>query len=61
MVQLCDICGKAINPERLAILPNTRRCVDCAREKGSDVIVPRTVDMGFDADTYRDLLDAIRD
>jgi RNA polymerase-binding transcription factor DksA len=26
----CEICGQAIDPERLRILPHTRRCVRCA-------------------------------
>ncbi len=30
---ICEICGKPIDPERLAILPETTRCVDCARKK----------------------------
>lgn len=28
---LCERCGKPINPERLAILPDTTLCIDCAR------------------------------
>jgi len=30
---ICEVCGKPINPERLAILPETTRCIDCARKK----------------------------
>ncbi|MCA1553796.1 MAG: TraR/DksA C4-type zinc finger protein [Chloroflexi bacterium] len=30
---MCESCGKPIDPERLAILPETTRCVDCARKK----------------------------
>jgi RNA polymerase-binding transcription factor DksA len=30
---ICRQCGKAINPERLAILPDTTICVDCARKR----------------------------
>jgi len=26
----CEVCGQAISDERLAALPATRRCVDCA-------------------------------
>lgn len=55
----CVICGKAIPEERLKALPQTKRCVDCAREKGSDIVV-RKVDIGMDADTYKDLLGATR-
>ena len=29
----CVECGKHINPERLAILPDTTICVDCARKR----------------------------
>jgi RNA polymerase-binding transcription factor DksA len=28
---LCERCGKPINPDRLAILPDTTLCIDCAR------------------------------
>lgn len=55
----CTICGKPIPAERLKALPQTKRCVDCAREKGSD-IVGRKADIGMDADTYKDLLGATR-
>ncbi len=30
---ICEICGQPIDPERLAILPETTRCVKCARKK----------------------------
>ena len=30
---LCERCNGAINPERLAILPQTTLCIDCARKK----------------------------
>ncbi len=30
---ICEGCGKPIDPERLAILPEATRCVDCARKK----------------------------
>ncbi|RLC63098.1 MAG: hypothetical protein DRI48_08830 [Chloroflexi bacterium] len=28
----CEQCGKPIHPDRLAVLPNTRVCIRCARE-----------------------------
>jgi RNA polymerase-binding transcription factor DksA len=30
---LCESCGKRINPDRLAILPDTNLCAECARKK----------------------------
>ncbi len=30
---ICEVCGKPIDPERLVILPETTRCIDCARKK----------------------------
>ncbi|MBI3732766.1 MAG: TraR/DksA C4-type zinc finger protein [Chloroflexi bacterium] len=30
---ICEVCGQVIDPERLAILPETTRCVTCARKK----------------------------
>lgn len=30
---ICEVCGRPIDPERLAILPETTRCVVCARKK----------------------------
>jgi len=30
---LCEVCGKQIDPARLAILPDTKRCIDCAQKK----------------------------
>ncbi|NLM26405.1 MAG: hypothetical protein GX208_09885 [Firmicutes bacterium] len=57
--QKCTICGKVIPEERLKALPQTKRCIDCAREKGSDVVA-RKVDIGMDAETYKDLLGATR-
>lgn len=56
----CELCGKPIPPERQKLLPETRRCVDCARTKGSDIHI-RQVDTGMDIETYKDLLGAIRD
>ena len=29
----CERCGKRINPDRLAILPDTNLCAECARKK----------------------------
>jgi len=55
----CEVCQKPIPPERLEALPETRRCVECAREKGSDVFA-RRVGIGMDIDTYKDLLGATR-
>jgi len=28
---VCEVCGQPIEPERLAILPQTKRCATCAR------------------------------
>lgn len=28
----CEVCGQAIDPARLAILPHTKRCIDCAQK-----------------------------
>ncbi|MDF1514168.1 MAG: TraR/DksA C4-type zinc finger protein [Anaerolineae bacterium] len=30
---VCINCGKAINPERLAVLHDTKLCIECARKK----------------------------
>jgi hypothetical protein len=59
MERQCELCGKTIPLERLDALPQTRRCVECARENGSDISAKR-VDIGMDLDTYRDLLRAVR-
>ncbi len=29
----CEVCGKQIDPARLAILPHTKRCVTCAQRR----------------------------
>lgn len=29
---ICERCGKRINPNRLAVLPDTTICVECAQE-----------------------------
>ena len=55
----CELCGKAIPAERVKALPETKRCVECAEKKGSDIVAKRT-DIGMDIDTYKDLLGAIR-
>ena len=28
---ICEVCGKPIHRDRLAVLPDTRTCIDCAR------------------------------
>lgn len=53
------MCQKPIPRERLEALPQTRRCVECARANGSDVVA-RRVGIGMDIDTYKDLLGATR-
>lgn len=30
---LCEGCGQPIDPARLAILPHTKRCIQCAQKK----------------------------
>lgn len=30
---ICEICGQPIDPARLAILPHTKRCINCAQKK----------------------------
>ncbi|HHW10669.1 MAG TPA: hypothetical protein GXX29_11920 [Firmicutes bacterium] len=59
MRRRCEICHKLIPAARLEVLPETKRCVDCARRKGSDVVVKR-VSTGMDIETYKDLLGATR-
>lgn len=29
----CEVCGEPIDPARLAILPHTRRCINCAQKR----------------------------
>lgn len=29
----CEVCGEPIDPARLAILPHTKRCINCAQKK----------------------------
>jgi len=59
MAVMCQICGCEIPLERIKALPQTKRCVDCARKNGSD-IVTRRVEIGMDLDTYKDLLGSTR-
>ncbi|MGI6036700.1 MAG: TraR/DksA C4-type zinc finger protein [Limnochordia bacterium] len=59
MQRKCEFCGRTIPKERLEALPNTRRCVECARKNGTDFTMKRTA-IGMDRDTYRDILGAIR-
>lgn len=59
MKRHCDICGRPIPKERLQALPETKRCVECARVNGSDV-TGRRIETGMDIETYKDLLGAIR-
>jgi RNA polymerase-binding transcription factor DksA len=30
---ICERCGKPIHPDRLAVLPDTRLCIECARQQ----------------------------
>lgn len=30
---VCEICGNPIDPARLAILPDTKRCINCAQKR----------------------------
>lgn len=57
--QTCSVCGKSINWERLRVLPETRRCVQCSEEYGTDAKVD-SLQIGMDPDTYKDLLGAVR-
>ena len=59
MAKKCEICKKPIPGERLEALPETKRCVECARKNGSDFVAKRT-EIGMDIDTYKDLLGATR-
>lgn len=59
MEPACELCGRRIPKERLQALPETKRCVECARKNGSDLKV-RRIDIGMDVETYKDLLGAIR-
>lgn len=59
MSQKCELCGKTIPKARLEALPETRRCFSCSLKNGTDVVT-RRLQVGMDADTYKDLLGAIR-
>lgn len=59
MRRKCEICGKPISAERMALLPDTKRCVDCARKNGTDFAARRD-SVGMDIETYKDLLGAMR-
>ncbi len=30
---VCEVCGQPIDPARLAILPDTKRCISCAQRR----------------------------
>ncbi|MFC2037724.1 TraR/DksA family transcriptional regulator [Chloroflexota bacterium] len=30
---VCEVCGQPIDPARLAILPHTKRCINCAQKR----------------------------
>ncbi|MGD8399196.1 MAG: TraR/DksA C4-type zinc finger protein [Anaerolineae bacterium] len=30
---VCEVCGQPIDPARLAILPDTKRCIECAQKR----------------------------
>jgi DnaK suppressor protein len=30
---ICEVCGETIDPARLAILPDTKRCINCAQKR----------------------------
>lgn len=55
----CSLCGQPINWERLQVFPETRRCVHCSEEHGTDINLAQPT-IGMDLDTYKDLLGAIR-
>ncbi len=55
----CSVCGEPISWERLSVFPETRCCVKCAEEYGSDVNFSNPV-IGMDKKTYKDLLGAVR-
>lgn len=55
----CELCDQPIPEARLEALPETRRCFTCSTKNGSDVVT-RRLEVGMDADTYKDLLGAIR-
>lgn len=59
MKRKCEICGRPIPRERMVILPETKRCVECSEKKGADFFAKRT-EIGMDIETYKDLIGAIR-
>ena len=30
---MCELCGRPIDPARLAVLPETKRCISCAQKR----------------------------
>ena len=58
MGKKCELCGKAISAERLEALPETKRCVKCARRR-APILCPPIRDPGW-ISTPKDLLGAIR-
>jgi DnaK suppressor protein len=30
---VCEVCGRPIDPARLAVLPHTKRCINCASKR----------------------------
>ncbi len=59
IVKTCVLCGRGVDLLRHVALPETKRCVECARKWGSDIQLPDVI-IGMDAETYRDLLEAVR-
>jgi Prokaryotic dksA/traR C4-type zinc finger len=59
VIKKCELCGEMIPLERVEALPETKRCVECSRKKGSDFFAKRT-EVGMDIETYKDLLGAVR-
>jgi RNA polymerase-binding transcription factor DksA len=35
---VCEQCGQSIHPDRLAVLPDTRTCIRCARARESEKV-----------------------
>jgi hypothetical protein len=59
VIKICELCGVIIPLERVEALPETKRCVECSRQKGPDFFAKRT-EVGMDIETYKDLLGAVR-
>lgn len=57
--RLCEMCGDPIPKQRLAVLPNTTKCIRCARqielEREADPELPIEIPAGYDP---ADLLDS---